>query len=164
MSEPALKRPDLSQDDVQTAVERILAAGKLVYVWVDQTQIIRKIQGNSALILGLNNPSIFVGQDLMDLLGGFKIEHPTTHADVTHDMIRETIAASAQTDETDRQTVILTTADGRRLKADCLFETHGSCSILFKDISTEAGYRDLFEISLDAANAGFWNMNFQLAN
>ena len=161
MSEPALKRPDLSQDDVQTAVERILAAGKLVYVWVDQTQIIRKIQGNAALILGLNNPSIFVGQDLMDLLGGFKIEHPTTHADVTHDMIRETIAASAQTDETDRQTVILTTADGRRLKADCLFETHGSCSILFKDISTEAGYRDLFEISLDAANAGFWNMDFQ---
>lgn len=147
--------------DQRDDVPNILNAGNLAYAWIDQEQIIRHAQGDIHRILGLEEDFNLVGAHFSDVLKGFRVEDPVAKTELKSDVIFDMISTSLRSEETRRLTVMMTTLDGRRVRANCWFDGEGVCTFVIRDVTTNVKYRDLFEISMEAANAGFWSMDFK---
>lgn len=156
-----IKRDSERRQGARNAVPHILSAANMAYARVDRHQVIQQADGDVAGILGLGRNAELEGLSLDDVLHGFKIEDPGTRQPLSPKVVSEMIAASLQSLEPHRKTVILTTLDGRRVRANSWYDGQGESTFVLRDISVDSQYRDLFEIAMGAANAGFWSMDFK---
>jgi len=139
----------------------VLRAADLAYAHVDARLVIRHIQGNLATILGVGTNDKLNGSELYDVLGAFRIEISETGALITPKEAVSLIERSMAAENAHRTMVVLTTLDGRRVSVNVWYEGQNGCTIVVRDVTTDSQYRNLFEIAMTAADAGFWSMDFK---
>lgn len=145
-------------------VANILNAAEMAYARVDQDFIFRHVQGNVSEILGLKPTHNLIGTNIIDLLTEFQVENPKTRLAVASAEAANLFKQSAKADKSHREGVVLITSDGRRVRVNMWHESGGDSTLVVRDITTSNRYRNLFEIAMTAANAGFWSMDFKSGN
>ena len=65
------------------------------------------------------------------------------------------------TGEGQRLSVTATALDGRHMRINCWCDKANSFLITIRDVSEQTRKINLLEIAMDAANAGYWSMNFE---
>ncbi|MEP3653922.1 MAG: ATP-binding protein [Litorimonas sp.] len=161
MSAFTLKKKNLEQGDAPRDVSNILSAADMAFARIDKNQIIQYVEGNVAGILGLGSNDNLIGSVATEMLGAFRIEDPVSGALIKPKEIAEITEQSLRSKDPHRTTAVLTTLDGRRVRLNCWYEGNDGYTIVVRDISTDSQYRNLFEIAMTAANAGFWSMDFK---
>ena len=148
-------------EEPEQDVSNILNAADMAYVRVGKDRIIKHVEGDVAGILGLGSNDNLTGAIVTEILGAFRIEDPSSGKHIEPKEVATIIDQSIQTDDPHRLTVVATTLDGRRVRVNTWFEGDEGCTIVVRDITTDSRYRNLFEIAMTAANAGFWSMDFK---
>ncbi len=142
-------------------LSKVLQAADLAYARVDKNLVINHVQGNVASILGIGSNDNLIGSELNEILGAFRVENPETGAAIEPKQAAALIESSLQSEDAHRTTVVLTTLDGRRVRVNTWYEGNEGCTIVVRDITMDSRYRNLFEIAMTAADAGFWSMDFK---
>ncbi len=142
-------------------VSNILNAADMAFARVDKNRVVRHVEGNVASILGLGTNENLTGVVLTEILGAFRVEDPNTGALIKPEEAASLIEESMSSGTPHRTTVVLTTLDGRRVRVNSWYEGQEGHTIVVRDITTDSRYRNLFEIAMTAANAGFWSMDFK---
>jgi signal transduction histidine kinase/CheY-like chemotaxis protein len=147
--------------DSKTDLASVLKAAELAYARVDSELVIRDVQGNLASILGVGTNDNLNGSELHEILGAFRIENSETSALITPKEAVSLIEKSMEAYTAHRTSVALTTLDGRRVSVNVWYEGKEGCTFVVRDVTTESRYRNLFEIAMSAADAGFWSVDFK---
>ncbi len=151
--------------DVHMGIESdaadILRAANIAYATVDSDRIIRHTEGDVAGILGLGTNDQLTGSIVTELLGAFQLEDPKTRKAWTPKEVASNIEKSLLSAEPHRTSSLLTTLDGRRVRVNTWYNGLGDCTVVVRDVTTDSKYRNLFEIAMGAANAGFWSKDFK---
>lgn len=142
-------------------LSKVLHAADLAYARVDKNLVINHVQGNVASILGIGSNDNLIGSELNEILGAFRVENPETGAAIEPKQAAALIESSLNSEDAHRTTVVLTTLDGRRVRVSSWYEGNEGCTIVVRDITTDSRYRNLFEIAMTAADAGFWSVDFK---
>ena len=142
-------------------VSNILNAEDMAYASVDKNLIVQSVYGDISTILGLGAYKNLIGSSVTDLLGEFIMEDPVSGAAIERAQMVELIQQSLNSDKPHRTTVLVTTSDGRRVRVNSWHEGHEGYIVVVRDITTGSRYRNLFEIAMTAANAGFWSLDFK---
>ncbi len=142
-------------------IYKILKAANIACARIGENRIIQHVEGDAAKALGLDTNEDLIGLDVAQLLQGFKVEDPVTGKVFTSGDFAARMDSSLKADEGHRNSVVLTTRDGRRLRVNSWFDGATSCTMAIRDITVESRYRNLFEIAMSAADAGFWSMDFK---
>jgi len=142
-------------------VSNILKALDIAYAVIDKDRIIRHVEGDAAGILGIGTNDTLTGRAVTDILEQFRIEDPASGAVVKLDVANDLIDLSLSSGEPHRTSVFLTAIDGRRLRVNTWYDGKSGCTILMRDITEDKAYRNLFEVAMGAANAGFWSMDLK---
>ena len=161
MSAFTLRKKNLEQGEAPRDVSNILSAADMAFARIDKNQIIQYVEGNVAGILGLGTNDNLIGSVATEMLGAFRIEDPVSGALIKPKEIAEVTEQSLRSKDPHRTTAVLTTLDGRRVRLNCWYEGNDGYTIVVRDITTDSQYRNLFEIAMTAANAGFWSMDFK---
>jgi len=139
----------------------ILRAENIAYARVDANRIIQHVDGDAAGILGLRSNDNLVGAAYTDFLGDYKIEDPISGTVFTAKQIEDLVIESLSSYEAHRTSVVITTLDGRRVRVNTWYNGLEGCTLVIRDITVSSRYRNLFEIAMTAADAGFWSMDFK---
>lgn len=161
MTALALERDDIRHMNMPEIIPNILNAADMAYAFIDKNLIIRHAYGDIAGILGLGEDVYLEGSDLIDLLEGFRLENSETHLELNKKTVSSLMNQSMQSSKPHRTTVRITTPEGRRVRANCWYDGRGNCTLIVRDTTTAASYRNSFEIAMEAANAGFWSIDFK---
>ena len=149
-----------SDEDVHD-VSSILNAADMAYARVDKNRVVQSVVGNVAGILGLGENESLIGSVVTDMLGGLRVENPDSGALIDPQQMALLIEQSMQSDDPHRTKVMVTTSDGRRVRVNSWYQGDEGYTVVVRDITTTSRYRNLFEIAMTAANAGFWSMDFK---
>jgi len=141
-------------------VSNILNAEDMAYASVNKDLIVQSVDGDISTILGLGAYKNLIGTSVTDLLGEFMMEDPVSGAPIESGQMVELIQQSLKSDKPHRTTVLVTTSDGRRVRVNSWHEGREGYVVVVRDITTGSRYRNLFEIAMTAANAGFWSLDF----
>jgi len=141
-------------------VSNILNAEDMAYASVNKDLIVQSVDGDISTILGLGAYKNLIGTSVTDLLGEFMMEDPDSGAPIESGQMVELIQQSLKSDKPHRTTVLVTTSDGRRVRVNSWHEGREGYVVVVRDITTGSRYRNLFEIAMTAANAGFWSLDF----
>jgi len=95
------------------------------------------------------------------MFGEYKIEDPIDGIVFTSEQVENLIVESLNEPEAHRTSVVLTTLDGRRVRVNTWYDGLNGCTLVIRDITISSRYRNLFEIAMNAADAGFWSMDFK---
>jgi len=132
----------------------------MAYASVNKDLIVQSVDGDISTILGLGAYKNLIGTSVTDLLGEFMMEDPVSGAPIESGQMVELIQQSLKSDKPHRTTVLVTTSDGRRVRVNSWHEGREGYVVVVRDITTGSRYRNLFEIAMTAANAGFWSLDF----
>lgn len=142
-------------------VKNVLKASNMAYAKIDKNRIIERLEGDVAGILGVSVDDIMPGVMFTDVLAAFKIEDPITGVVFSPTEIVGLVDKSLSAAEPHRTSVVLTTLDGRRVRVNNWFEGETGGTVVVRDITVDSRYRNLFEIAMTAADAGFWSTDFR---
>jgi len=101
---------------------------------------------------------------------GLKVEDILQHLNMTQGANNEEfpaedlparISRNFAKKEVFRAVNLAVTRDGRQLSFNSYYAENGLLYVSIRDVSENQKYRDLIEMSMKAAKAGFWAMNFQ---
>ena len=145
----------------QRDICKILKAANIVYVRVGPKRNIQHIEGDVAKTLGLDTNESLLGLDVAKVLEGFKFEDPGTGKVFTSEDMMARIDSSLKADKGHRTSVVVTTRAGRRVRVNSWYDGAKSCTVVMQDITVDCRYRNLFEIAMGSADAGFWSVDFQ---
>jgi len=108
-------------------------------------------------ILSLPEDSNTIGKEFSVIIKGLKFKNEDEKASFfTH-----TGTGPSNNAQAEKLTTTTKTKDGRHINLTLWHATTGQTIATIRDITEHQRHKDLFEISLRAANAGFWSMNFQ---
>lgn len=161
MSAFTLRKKNLEQGEALRDVSNILSAADMAFARIDKNRIVQYVEGNVAGILGLGTNDNLIGSVATEMLGAFRIEDPVSGALIRPKEIVAMTEQSMRSDDPHRTTAVLTTLDGRRVRLNSWYEGDEGYTVVVRDITTDSQYRNLFEIAMTAANAGFWSMDFK---
>jgi len=142
-------------------ISNILQAANIAYARVDANCIIRHVDGDVAGILGLNSNDNLIGSAVTDMFGDYKLEDPDSGTVFTAAEVEALVVESLAASEAHRTSVHMTTLDGRRVRVNSWYNGLEGCTLVIRDITVSSRYRNLFEIAMTAADAGFWSMDFK---
>jgi len=159
----SLAREDMQHEgfSADPNISNILLAANIAYAHVDANRIIQHVDGDAAGILGLTSNDNLIGSKLTDMFGEYKIEDPIDGIVFTSEQVESLIVESLNEPEPHRTSVVLTTLDGRRVRVNTWYDGLNGCTLVIRDITVSSRYRNLFEIAMNAADAGFWSMDFK---
>jgi len=149
------------QSQTSDDVRKILNAANIAYASVDANRIIQNIEGDVASILGVDSNESLIGSAVIDVLENFRIEDPVSGAIFTPQQIAPLIDTSLSSDAAHRTSVLLTTLDGRRVRVNNWYDGAAGCTMVLRDITVDSRHRNLFEIAMTAAKAGFWSLDLK---
>jgi len=144
-----------------TNTSNLLQAANIAYARVDANRIIQHVDGDIAGILGLSSNENLIGTVVTEMFREYKIEDPNAGRVFTSEDAEALVVESLNRTEAHRTSVVITTLDGRRVRVNMWYDGLKSCTIVLRDITTSNRYRNLFEIAMNAADAGFWSMDFK---
>ena len=140
---------------------KILKAAQIATARIDGNRVIQHVEGDVAKALGLDSNNMLVGSVVTTVMERFKVEDAETGKVFTAEEITSRIDASFYAGEAHRTSVVLTTRAGRRVRVNSWYDGAKSCTMVFRDITVDSRYRNLFEIAMGAAKAGFWSIDFK---
>jgi len=159
----ALKSTNHNRNTASQEIYNILNAANMAYVRVGKEKIVKDVQGDVAGILGLGKNENLIGINVTETLGAFKLEDPTSGTKINSKDMAALIDRSMQSEEPHRTAVVVTTLDGRRVRVNSWYEGNDGYTIVVRDITASNRYRNLFEVAMTAADAGFWSLDFKTA-
>jgi len=161
MSAPKPRRITDEAEPLDQDVSNILNAEDMAYARINKNLVVQSVAGDVGGILGLGWTESLIGAALTDLLSDFRMEDPESGMPIEVEQMVLLIQRSLQSNTPHRTTVLATTSDGRRVRVNSWHEGRESYVVVVRDITTSSRYRNLFEIAMTAANAGFWSMDFK---
>ena len=156
-----LKLKNKAREGSEQDVSNILNAADMAFARVDKDLVIRHIEGDMARILGLGSNENITGSLLTKLLNEFHVDGPNPGTVIKPEQIAALAEQAMQAGAPQRVSQVITTSNGRRVRVNTWYEGNEGCTIVVRDISKASRYRDLFEIAMTAADAGFWSMDFK---
>ena len=155
------KQTPLDQNTANRDISNILQAANIAYARVDANRIIQYVEGDVARILGIGANENLIGTAFTELFGDYKIEDPIAGTVFTSKQVEDLVLESLSASEPHRTSVVITTLDGRRVRVNSWYNGLEGCTLVIRDITVSSRYRNLFEIAMNAADAGFWSMDFK---
>jgi len=153
---------DIDITDFDLALESLIAkAEDLGYIVFDQNRIILEYSDNLVDLVGVLNASNLIGMKIDDILSELQFRDTEEKEAFSPDMLPYFIAQSFEAAKAHRITLMATTKDGRRIRINSWYTGDGHMLATIRDVSDDRRYRDLLEMAMDAANAGFWSMSFE---
>lgn len=153
---------DIEIDSYGMGLEAFIAkAEDLAYFGFDQDLRIEIASENFAKIIGFSKSDDVVGMLMDDVFSEVKFNRGETDQSFFKDELKNLIAESFSAGEAHRTTVLVTTKDGRHVRLNTWYTADGNMLATVRDVTDERRHRDLLEMSMDAANAGFWSMSFE---
>jgi len=145
----------------EVTAESLSKAENLGYVKTNVDLIIEYVSPYFYQVMGVDPLLDLVGQSLEQVFNKVKLNDIDTSAKLSLENFLERIAATQSENDGPRTSVLLTTLDGRQLRMNSWRTTEGDLITTARDISEERRRISLLEMAMDAADAGFWSMNFE---
>ena len=161
MTTLAHKHTEIDFQSEARDIPNILKAANIAYANVDANRIIRHIDGDVAGIMGIGLNDNLIGSVFTDMFKDYKVEDPMSGTAFTAKQVEDLFVESLSAKEPHRTSVVITTLDGRRVRVNTWYNGTNGCTLVIRDISVSSRYRNLFEIAMNAADAGFWSMDFK---
>jgi len=144
-----------------TSLENLLAnAEGLGFIIVDDEHIILSASSRFYKIMGLDADVNITGLKIDDVLDTLELKDAEEKMSFPASALPGLISKSFAERKPHRTTLLATTKDGRRIRVNAWYTGDGRMIATVRDISEYRRYRDLFEMAMKAANAGFWSMSF----
>jgi len=119
----------------------------------------RKIQSVNKIfrnILSISPETVIIGKKIDTIIMALKFKNDDEKAS----FFASPVLDSTYTPQEQKLTTQTTTKNGQHLNVTVWHTKTGQTIATLRDITENQRHRDLFEISLRAANAGFWSMSF----
>ena len=142
-------------------VEGLSKAENIGYAKINADLVIEHVNPSFYRIVGVDPSSDLTGQELSHVLKNAKLNDVDTNAQVSLSSLFERISKTEATNNEQRTTVLLTSQDGRLIRLNCWHINSGVLIATARDVTEERHRISLLEMAMDAADAGFWSMNFE---
>ena len=153
---------DENKDDSEFRLDSLIAnAEGLGYIVFDQHGNVGDVSDNFAQIVGFESSMKLMGVSADDILSKLKMLTTDDNKLLVPEMFPDLVKRSFDTLQAHKKSVLVTTTDGRRIRVNWWFAGNGLMLATVKDVSDERRYRDLLEMAMEAADAGFWSMSFE---
>ena len=153
---------DENKDDSEFRLDSLIAnAEGLGYIVFDQHGNVGDVSDNFAQIVGFESSMKLMGVSADDILSKLKMLTTDDNKLLVPEMFPDLVKRSFDTLQAHKKSVLATTTDGRRIRVNWWFAGNGLMLATVKDVSDERRYRDLLEMAMEAADAGFWSMSFE---
>ena len=140
--------------------ESLSKAENIGYLKINDDLVIQYVSPTFYEVLGADQSLDFTGQRLDDVLDNVKLTDIDTNLDLSFASLLSRIAETQATNNEQRITVLHTTQDGRQIRFNTWYMNADVLICTARDISEDRRRISLLEIAMDAADAGFWSMNF----
>jgi len=140
--------------------ESLSKAENIGYLKINDDLVIQYVSPTFYEVLGADQSLDFTGQRLDDVLDNVKLTDIDTNLDLSFASLLSRIAETQATNNEQRTTVLHTTQDGRQIRFNMWCMNADVLICTARDISEDRRRISLLEIAMDAADAGFWSMNF----
>jgi signal transduction histidine kinase/CheY-like chemotaxis protein len=147
-------------------LKNVLDAAEVAFADVCSDFVVHRTEGDVFKILGMDIDVKSAPVTLHDILDKFTVEEPNSGQGVSTELALSLFSASMAKAEPHRTDLVLTTQDGRRANVSTWYSGASAgqaptATMVVRDVSEQTRYRDLFDIAMGAANAGFWSMDFR---
>jgi len=151
---------DISNDD--KGLETLIAKAEgLGFVVFDHHRTVLELSDNLADLVGVPNTLDLVGMKADEILSELKFRDVEERKSFSPNVLTRLITQSFELAEAHRTTLLATTKDGRRIRINSWYTGDGQMLASIRDVSDYRRHRDLLEMAMEAANAGFWSMSFE---
>lgn len=147
-----------SKDD-DVSIESLLRAEDLGYTRTNSELEIQFASPSFYDIMGVDRASNLTGQKLEHLFDGITLKDTDSNAGLSFTELRDRLAKAQSTQA--KASALHTTLDGRQVRLNSLWTVNGDILTTARDVSDGRRRIDLLEMAMDAADAGFWSMNFE---
>lgn len=151
---------NLSIDRYEFGLETLIAnAEDLGYIVLDHTLHVENVSDNFASIIGIPESLNILEAKIEDIFSALQLldAEKSLSLKTLSDLITQGFGDA----DTPRQTFLATTQDGRRVTLKSWYSSEAHMLVSVRDVSDEGRHRDLLEMAMEAANAGFWSMSFE---
>ena len=132
----------------------------LGYAKIGGDMIINYVSPDLYKIMGAERDTDLVGQRLDRVLTSIGLYNDQENKAFDINDLSTLIKARQSAEEGRRTTLLATTLDGRQVRVNIWYQENGEMLTTVRDVSDERRKINLLEIAMDAADAGFWSMNF----
>jgi len=132
----------------------------LGFVIVDETHAIISANAFFYEIMGLPTTPVTEGHNLEQVLDILDMKDAEGEASFSSEALLGLIQTSFNSEQEHRTTFMATTRDGRHIRLNAWYTGTGRMLATIRDITDSHRHRNLIDIAMDAANAGFWSMSF----
>jgi len=132
----------------------------LGFVIVDETHAIISANAFFYEIMGLPTTPVTEGHNIEQVLDILDMKDAEGEASFSSEALLGLIQTSFNSEQEHRTTFMATTRDGRHIRLNAWYTGTGRMLATIRDITDSHRHRNLIDIAMDAANAGFWSMSF----
>ncbi len=140
--------------DMMYQVERLGVA----YVGADKT--ILDADPNFNEIMGIPSDLKVVGLKLDDALKLLKLSDISKDEPFDPALIPQLVDASLSSDKSHSTEMLARTIDGRRIHINSWYNGKGEFISIVRDVSKDLRQKQLLEMAMESANAGYWSLNY----
>ena len=130
------------------------------FIVLDETRTITQSNALFAQIFKLPATAQHIGQKIDDVLGGLNFKTIKGDKDYTPKELIEQINQNFIKGSEANLPLVATTQGGRRIHINSWFTDDGRMIATIRDITNQMRDKDLFEVALKSAGAGFWSLDF----
>lgn len=141
--------------------ENLSKAENIGYAKISADLVVEYVSPSFYEVIGANQSLNLTDQRLDEVLDNAKFSDIDTDADLNLTSLLGRIAKTQAAKNEQRTTVLHTTQDGHQIRMNAWHANSGEIIATAKDVSDERRRISLLEMAMDAADAGFWSMNFE---
>jgi len=141
--------------------ESLSKAESLGYAKINAELIIEYVSPYFYKVMRAEPTFDLVGQSLSQVLSNVELNDIDTSAKLSLTGLLARIAKSQATNNEQRTSVLHTTLNGHQIRLNSWCTASGDIIATARDVSEERRRISLLEMAMDAADAGFWSMNFE---
>ena len=138
----------------------IFQGGDTGMVYIGQEGRVRQADPDYKRIMGFPEDMDLIGMSIEDAFQIKGMIDPETGESVDPRLVPRFVQTILQSGENRTSKRQIRTMDGRRVHMHSWFNGKGELLSLVKDISEDQRQRQLLEMAVDSANAGYWSVNF----
>jgi len=151
---------DHKEDLKNILVDMIFQSDKIGLAYIGPDGCVRNIDPNFKKIMGLSEDREITGMSVDEAFSVKSMTDPESGDEVDPAAVPgfvQKVLASGKIRNSER---LIRTIDGRRVHMQSWFNGKGELLTLVRDVSEDIRKRKLLEMAIDAANAGYWSVNF----
>ena len=160
LNKPTL--PDRRVPPVQTdLLGSVIAAEALAYVLADRQGRIVEVGGDFETITGRAAEGDTLGKSLATMVSELKLRNADGSPVVDDEQTAAIIAAILKSGDKRRLHALALAEDGRTVSINTWFPGDGTALVSLRDVSDIAEDREMLDVAVRAASAGYWSLDFK---